>query len=491
MDELLESPGASPDPTVIGGYRTMRTLGVGDRARVLLAASDAGAPIALKRYRDSVADAAIIREAAILDALADPHAVPLLDVGSDSGGRPVLVLEPFRGGSLAELVARRTRVAPGESVTALAPIAELIGRLHERGLAHGAIAAKHVVFSADGVPVLGGWGSAVTRGDAEFERVRDEDCAALLMLARGLLPELGVDSGERMPRPPELVDLLHSTVAAAPVDLRAIAPEADQPARPPSTDPSHIENPARLATNAGGSDSDSPAPVHASVPTPAPAPGLLFALAEWPDRLVQLLGRGDQQRGGLAGATVRRIADRCRTQIAALSRRQRILGAAGLTALLLAAVLLAQPPGWEPPEVPTGSPSIAHEPRGMDESTGVGAPAAQGDAQRSAIEGPDPEPALRALLGLREQCLLDLSLSCLASVVQTGSSAERDAIEVLVGGSGAQPPLAPMPDEYQVIAVDRLGDSVLFRIEAAETIPASVLMIRTEAGWRIRMLAAA
>lgn len=512
MDELLESPGARADPTQIGGFRTMRSLGVGDRARVLLAASDSGAPVALKRYRHSVPDAAIIREAAILDLVNDPHAVPLLDIGSDRDGRPVLVLKEFRGGALAELVARRTRLAPGECVTALAPIAELIGRLHDRGIAHGDIAAKHIVFSAEGVPVLAGWGSAVSRRSMEFERVRDEDRAALLTMARGLLPERSFNRSERMPSPTELVDLLHAAAAAAPIDLRAVTPDADQPSlhpgrfeprepiRPPgSVARAQVESESDAASFATPKLGETPGAVTSAAydpsvdapPARGPAPGLLFALAEWPDRVVQLLQRGEQQRGGIVSGVVRRITDRLRAQNAGLSRRQRMLGMAGLAALLVSAVLLAQPLDAPATDAATGASPTGAGSVGVAETPSVGDVASQGGELLAAIEGADPEPAIRALLALREQCLLEVSMSCLASVLQTGSSAERDAIELLVSGTGAPAPLVPMPDDYQLIAVDRLGDSVLYRIETAETTPASVLMIRTEAGWRIRMLAAA
>lgn len=317
-----------------------------------------------------------------------------------------------------------------------------------------------------------------------------------------------------MPQPDDLVDLLHSIAAAAPVDFRPTPPGPVESARWHGSESDTVGQTTRVTDSTPFEPQiTAPGPSHvvdplpeggdavtdsATVLTQGPVPGLLFALAEWPDRVLHLLQRGDEHRGGFISATVRRLGQRARAQIAALSRRQRILGAAGLIALIVSAVMLLQPlQGADAGAAVGGQPTDAREAvhgvesvGGGQTSTGGGDPALTLDL-RATIEGADPEAALRALLRIREQCLLEISVSCLAAVVQTGSSAERDAIATLVGDSGEAVPLAPLPDEFRVIAVDRLGDSILFRVEAAETTPASVLVIRTEAGWRIRMLAAA
>jgi hypothetical protein len=106
--------------------------------------------------------------------------------------------------------------------------------------------------------------------------------------------------------------------------------------------------------------------------------------------------------------------------------------------------------------------------------------------------GDDPVAAAIVLLALREECFRSASLLCLDGVVQPGSSAEaadRAAVSVLQGGGEAPAPIsAPSPE-----LVERLGESALVSLVAAsegdgapETAPASLLLMKGEAGWRIR-----
>ena len=119
------------------------------------------------------------------------------------------------------------------------------------------------------------------------------------------------------------------------------------------------------------------------------------------------------------------------------------------------------------------------------------------------IVGDDPVEALVALLETRERCIRDLSILCLDGVDQAGSAAmahdvalvrslQSDTTEQLVDA-----PLDPSAAEL----VERLGDSALVRLgaldsgaedsgdqpsDAGETQPASLLLMKGEAGWRIR-----
>ncbi|MBV9292268.1 MAG: protein kinase [Frankiales bacterium] len=93
------------------------------------------------------------RLAAVVGSLESPHVLPTVDVLVGSG-ELVLVASCAERGTLADLLDRRGRFAPGEVVTALAPIAAVLGELHSRGVVHGHVAAGNLAFAADGSPVL-------------------------------------------------------------------------------------------------------------------------------------------------------------------------------------------------------------------------------------------------------------------------------------------------------------------------------------------------
>jgi hypothetical protein len=114
-----------------------------------------------------------------------------------------------------------------------------------------------------------------------------------------------------------------------------------------------------------------------------------------------------------------------------------------------------------------------------------------GDASDPELRGDDPIAAAAVLLAVRDECLRSASLLCLDGVVQPGSSAEatdRAAVSIIQGGGEPPTPIAAPRLEL----VERLGDSALVSLGraeaggAGETGPASLLLMKGEAGWRIR-----
>jgi hypothetical protein len=151
------------------GYLVEGPLGRGGSGEVWQArVASTGVGVALKRIR--VADAAQLEraeaEAALLRALEHGNLVRLHAAVPD-GDAVVLVLDLAAGGSLAELLRLRGRLAPGEVVGALAPIAAAVAYLHERGVVHGDVSAGNVLFSAAGVPLLADVGVARLTGDTK------------------------------------------------------------------------------------------------------------------------------------------------------------------------------------------------------------------------------------------------------------------------------------------------------------------------------------
>jgi hypothetical protein len=97
----------------------------------------------------------------------------------------------------------------------------------------------------------------------------------------------------------------------------------------------------------------------------------------------------------------------------------------------------------------------------------------------------DPVEAAVLLLELRERCLRDLSLLCLDDVGQPDSAALTDDRMLIrdVQNGGEFPPGRILDGE--LILVERLGDSALIDLPEGSD-PASILLMRTADGWRIR-----
>jgi hypothetical protein len=125
------------------------------------------------------------------------------------------------------------------------------------------------------------------------------------------------------------------------------------------------------------------------------------------------------------------------------------------------------------------------------------APSSDADA----AESPDPDVAAPALLRLRAACLHHSDAICVSDVDEAGSAVDdADRSTIASGGSEA-------PDGVALHVGDalgparRLGDTALIElrhgseppaartdVSAPERRPASLLIVRGEAGWRIRDL---
>lgn len=127
----------------LGGYRLLRTIGVGSRAEVFLAhplRPDAeGPPAVMKVYGPAVRDESIAAEVEALSRASGPHVVRVIDVTSTPDGAHALILSRHAAGTLARLLADRGHLVAGELITVLAPLATALRRMHSAGVAHGSI----------------------------------------------------------------------------------------------------------------------------------------------------------------------------------------------------------------------------------------------------------------------------------------------------------------------------------------------------------------
>jgi len=434
----------------VAGYRVLRSAGHGSRSRLLIGFAD-GATVVLKVCADG--DPRVAVELAALDRAAGEHVVELLDVAADER-ETVLVLERLPGGTLAELLERRTGLGAGEAVTILAPLATTLERLHAAGVAHGSLSLGSVVFREDGAPALVGFGAAELFAPGAPEVVRETvdgvitDRAALrslvgLVLARVTGDRVGaarrLAGGMAEATPAAVADNLYGL--ASPV---AVIFEQEEPAAEP------------LEWRADA--------VVEERETPRPAVLPPWILAFLPDGLRE------------------RVADQAQLLRSAWERwpvRRRRLGLGLVAGALTVVVALAVVPG---------SPSTGVAELGGVEPGGVEPP----DVAESPAAVPlfdslpdDPVEAAALLLARREECLRELSMLCLDDVVQAGSAAQADDLALVraVLGGEEYPPVTIV--EGDPVLVERLGDSALLDLPTGSE-PASLLLLRTAEGWRIR-----
>ncbi|MCZ2402387.1 serine/threonine protein kinase [Paenarthrobacter sp. Z7-10] len=170
------SASAWPVP-MMPGYQADRLLGSGASAQVWLVHSNAGGQsLAAKCFLPGSDDddkgqpvqRKLTRELRILANYSHEHLLNLhavLPLSPDWGGSWALLMDYAAGGSLADLVAARTRLTVGETVTVLSPLAQVLGYLHDQGVVHGDVAPGNVLFTAEGKPLLADFGVAAMVGD--------------------------------------------------------------------------------------------------------------------------------------------------------------------------------------------------------------------------------------------------------------------------------------------------------------------------------------
>lgn len=240
-------------PPQVPGYALTRVLGAGATATVWRARRLAdGLPVAVKvaaPHEGRVAEA--LQEAGLLARVRHEHVVHLYDVlplpaGEGEPPSVALVTQLAAGGSLAQVLARRRLLSPGELVTVLAPVAGALADLHQLGVVHGDLSTGNIVFREDGMPLLADLGTARIVGEQRlrgvgtgagdgmvapevvegFPATQESDVYQLGALARlaltGEVPGPGFDRqllAELDTELPELlVDLVDRCMAGAPED---------------------------------------------------------------------------------------------------------------------------------------------------------------------------------------------------------------------------------------------------------------------------------
>jgi serine/threonine protein kinase len=481
-----------PAPTV-AGFQLVRRLGSGTRAHVYLGVAPSGTA-AIKIYHPETGRHSIAQELAALGRVDSSHCVRLLDVAEDDDGTPVAVLSRVTAGSVARVLLDRGTIGLGEAVTILAPIAGLLPELHSCGVAHGAISAATVHFGDKGEPVLLGFGRSslfVPNSSPALLATVDAvvgDRERLALMAGFVLDRVDTPSGaeplrrwlEALPRPlsagfaVELEQRLFDRAGATAVDLPMPGSQRTTGTRQPSQ-PAEDENGAQGSKGLGISGerpSRHSRPAQASQHSRPQGPRRAWVAA------------------ALGGSPLRRLRSRLTEGIRSVRRPVWIF--AGIVATATAALVPLATTGSIGTE-PGGAPGGTSESNSAQ--TGTTAAEAHGDAAVSSAGGDpvaladDPVEALPLLLAERTRCIADLSVLCLDSVDQAGSTAladDRALIDGLLAGTAAD---YREVEGTSPVLRERLGDSALLTV-GEQSSPASVLMIRTEAGWRVREIRA-
>jgi len=436
-----------PEDT-IAGYRILRKLGSGSRADVYLghaaalASSGVNATAALKCFRADAPDESIDAELRALSGIDHPHVVQLRDVSRTGTAAPTLVLEQLERGSLGHLLASRSTIGAGEAVTLLAPLVAAVLAVHESGFTHGSVAASRVLFRGSGAPVLSGFGSAATSSPAGCE-ADNRSFASLALAALDRVPAAS-HLREWFAALSVYPDALLSEFSARLFELAEATPVRF------AADSAQVSTiPGRVVATLGVEPRGQVEPV---------VPVELRERVEPVETTTRTLMTALAKRARAAAAPyLDRVPPRFRKpKYAAVT--------AGVAALLVAIAV-----------VPAGGGTAALTPTLAPTPTAAGA-----------VVEDDPVAAFAELVPARNRCVRDLSILCLDTVLQENSAAMDDDVALIQSierGDGGTAVLTPLNVEVG----ERMGDAVLLTYQRGpEGEPASALLVKGEAGWRIR-----
>jgi hypothetical protein len=138
------------------GYRTIRHLDEGSGSSVWVVEDGAtNEELVVKILGRDVPGRAAVTESL---PLGHEFLVETFGILETSMG-PGILMEYCPAGSVAQVVAVRGPLNVGEAITVMAPIAEALAFLHARGLTHGDLSPRNILFTAAGKPKLGDFGT--------------------------------------------------------------------------------------------------------------------------------------------------------------------------------------------------------------------------------------------------------------------------------------------------------------------------------------------
>ncbi|MGV3733141.1 MAG: hypothetical protein ACO1N6_07050 [Microcella sp.] len=478
------------------------------------------------------------------------HVAALDDLLTLADGRLVLLLAAATGPTLHDLLsARHGDLEPGEAVTTLAPLVAVVEGAHEVGVTGVPLDPRRIRFAASGAPVVVSVAGAMA-GPVLPARLRtrepgyDDDHRAVARLLRvvAAATQEPVSASLSVLAPTARGD---RATAAALFDLaRPIPIRLDERGAGPSPSPtvegaleSVAAPPESVAAppehRAAGETAGAPLAGPTAVAPPAAVTAVASALVALglPTRIsntvVRAVGTTLEVRRRLAAA-LRAVHSRliagapapipaaapaiAAPQPARVRRPFVIAGAGGGLALALAILVTTTAPaaGDAGPLTPTPSssagpvdlPTSSRAPRGVapDAPDGAGAIADTGSAPDGAGL---PESAVRPEPGQWRSLVTELVRrwgECRASLTRAGGHGSEDCAAGVTHPGSAAPALLHEDDprhgvlaswlaqQGDVVVVQRMGAAVFVDLvdPRSETTAASLLLMRSEAGWRVR-----
>jgi hypothetical protein len=155
------------DPSTIGRYKVLGTLGSGAMGTVYLAEDPLlKRSLAIKVVREGTGDAEVLlrfkREAEVSARLNHPNAITVFDVGEEPDLGPYLVMEYVEGECLSELL-KRGPLAPEQAASLLLQAGDALEAVHALGILHRDIKPENFMVGLDGRLKLMDFG--IARGD--------------------------------------------------------------------------------------------------------------------------------------------------------------------------------------------------------------------------------------------------------------------------------------------------------------------------------------
>lgn len=511
-------------PLEIAGYRVVRVLGRDDRSITALVHAD-GAPFVARVLASTCSDESIDAEVAVHDAIGRSesalrdHVVTLHDLATLADGRMALILGQVPGPRLDDvMIARRGELALGEAITVLATVAAALESAHRIGLTGLGPVARGVRLRADGAPVIVRVQDA--RSGPELpERFRAADAAHLA--DRAAFERFGATVAAAVVEPdrPALIAALRAPDRGVPL-AHALFDLADPlPLRLAPSSPGRATQAMTLETTPAPLTTVEARPHRASCAAPAGESregreagptarpravaaaldvlgelGLPAAVIEPVHRAVDRALEGVRTlRSRIAGSRVPPRPNSATTARGAVRPRFVIAGVAGVVAVLVAVALAglgdADDPSAEGAADGGGASPTALEQAAIDDATRpVDAGLEPGLPERI------PHPAAEQwqaivdeLVGRWNTCRARAGTSdvdaCGHTVAHAGSAAAR-----LIGiDDDRHALLAQWSDrDGEAVVVERMGGAVIVDLVVDSTTTASLLVVRSEAGWRLR-----
>lgn len=541
----MRLPAVDPLPATMGGHRLVRVLGHDAIATTALVHTGGEARVARVFHR-SVDDAAMEAELAVHDALASgsaevrQHVAALDDLLTLADGRLVLLLAAATGPTLHDLLsARHGALELGEAVTTLAPLVAVVEGAHEVGVTGVPLDPRRIRFAAGGAPVVVSVAGAMA-GPVIPARLRarepgyDDDHRAVAHLLRAVAAAVSGPTAAALGAlaPTARGDRATATALfdlARPIPIRLDERgEVPQTSWSPTTDgaPESITAPPehRGAVATAGAPPARPPAVASAVASALVALGVPTRISstvvravgttlEVPRRLDAVLRAVRARLIVGAPAPVPAAAPAIAEPRPARVRGPYVIaGAGGGLALALAILVATTAPaaGDVRPPAPTPAPSSgsveratpSRAPGGVapEDPDGAGARADTG----SAADGAGlPESAERPEPGQWRPLVTELVRrwgECRASLVGGGARGSDDCAAGVAHPRSAAPAMLHDDDprhgllsswlaqQGDVVVVQRMGAAVLVDLvdPRSETAAASLLLMRSEAGWRVR-----